>query len=157
MSRDLSAIERGAAAIGVILSLLFVGYEIRQNTQVARATAISETTGQIIEWGTQVGTDPEWIRVITFLYEGGSYSELSAEDRTRYSWIVAHTVRIMENRYRQMQMGVITEADLGVSGGTSNPNWFRSEHFLEWWQSADRSNAWAPDFLLFFETEVLQL
>ena len=37
-----------AAALDVIVSLLFVAYEIRQNTNVARATAVQATADQII-------------------------------------------------------------------------------------------------------------
>ena len=157
MPRERLGIERILAATGVIISLLFVGYEIRQNTQVARATAVQEINNQIIEWATEAAHDPEWVRVITALYGGKKFSELSPEDRTRYNWVVAQTVRLMESRYRLLQLGVIDEADLGVGGGTSNPAWFQSAHFLEWWQSADREQSWSPDFLEFFETEVLDL
>ena len=150
-------LEKMLAAAGVILSLLFVGYEIRQNTQVARATAIQQTTGQIVEWATAAILDPDWVRIKTYLDTGGSYADLSDEDKTRFSWIVSQTVRIMESRYRQMQMGVIEKEDLGISGGTSNPNWFRSQAFIDWWLSGDREGSWAPDFLEFFETEVLEL
>ena len=156
MTRDFSSIERMAAAGGVILSLLFVGYEIRQNTQVARGSAVQATADQIVQWQTEVALDSDWIRIITFLREGeGEFADLSAEDQQRYNWVVSSTVRIMENRFRQMQLGVIGEEDLGFAGGTSNFNWFRSPHFLDWWDSTNAANAWAPDFLEFFETEVL--
>jgi len=152
---DRLGVEKLAAALGVIVSLLFVGYEIRQNTQVARAAAVQATTDQIIGWQTEAARDPDWIRVITYLYEGGSYAELSAEDKTRYGWTVSATVRVMENRFRQLQLGVIDREDLGIGGGTSNPAWFRSPFFLDWWRSADRSTMWSADFLAFFEAEVL--
>ena len=54
-----------------------------------------------------------------------------------------------------MQMGVIREADLGAGGGIANLRWYRTSHFLEWWASEDRATSWAPDFLEFFETEIL--
>jgi hypothetical protein len=54
-----------------------------------------------------------------------------------------------------MEMGVIHETDLGAGGGIANLSWFRSAHFLEWWGSADRTESWAPDFLEFFEAEIL--
>lgn len=155
MSRPSSGTERTLAALGVILSLLFVGWEIRQNTQVSRAAAIQATGEQIIQWQTELATDADYIRVITFLRTGGSFAELSPEDQQRYGYAVSATVRIMENRYRQMRMGIIDPEDLGAYGGTSNPNWFRSEYFLAWWESTDSVGSWDPDFLEFFETEVL--
>jgi len=156
MTRKHSGIERAAATIGVIVSLLFVAYEIRQNTNVARATAVQATADQIIQWQAEVALDPDWIRIITFLREGeGGYHDLSAEDRQRYGWVVSSTVRITENRFRQMQLGVINPEDLGAYGGTSNTNWFRSEHFLDYWRDSNVEGMWASDFLEFFETEVL--
>ncbi len=156
MSRNPIGIEKTLAALGVIVSLLFVGYEIRQNTNVARATAVQATADQILQWQTETALDPDWIRIITFLREGnGGYDDLSPEDRQRYGWIVSSTVRITENRYRQMQLGVISLEDLGAHGGVSNINWYRSDHFLAWWGSRDQTLSWAPDFVEFFETEVL--
>jgi hypothetical protein len=155
MQRTGLNVQQAAAALGVVLSLVFVGLEIRQNTQVARAGAVQATMDQILQWQAESAADDEWIRIIDFLRNDGSYSDLSPIDRQKYHWVVASTVRIMENRFRQVQMGVIDEEDLGVGGGTSNPTWFRSPHFLAWWADADRSQAWAPDFLEFFETEVL--
>jgi hypothetical protein len=122
MSNTRLSLQQAVAALSVVLSLVFVGYEIRQNTQVARGAAVEASI-----------------------------------DQTRYTWVVVSTVRITENRFRQMQMGVIDDGDLGIGGGTSNKSWFRSPYFLEWCASADRTQSWAPDFLEFFETEVLGL
>lgn len=157
MSGDRFSVQQTAAAVGVILSLVFVGYEIRQNTRVARATAVQATVEQIIQWQTESGTDPEWIRVYDFVRNGGAYADLSSLDQSRYSWVVISTVRITENRFRQMQMGIINGKDLDIGGGTSNRQWFQSEHFLDWWRGSDRTQSWAPDFLEFFETDVLGL
>ncbi|MDX1626099.1 MAG: hypothetical protein R3323_06265 [Wenzhouxiangellaceae bacterium] len=143
--------------LGVVVSLLFVGWEIRQNTQVARAAAVQATIEQIIEWQTDVALNDDWIRIIDFLNTGGSYAELAPVDQQRYGWVVSATVRIMENRFRQMQLGVISSEDLGVGGGTANPNWFRSDHFISYWTEVDRTRSWTPDFLEFFEGEVLGL
>lgn len=155
MTIEVSRTERTLAALGVIASLLFVGWEIRQNTNVARAAAIQATGDQILAWQTELATDEDYIRMMTYLRNGGSFAELSPEDKVRYQVAVSATVRIMEGRYRQMKLGIIDPEDLGFGGGTANANWFRSEHFLDWWRSGDRANAWAPDFLEFFETEVL--
>lgn len=157
MSNTRLSLQQAAAALSVVLSLVFVGYEIRQNTQVARGAAVQATMDQILQWQAETGSDSEWIRILDFLRNGGSYSELEQIDQTKYNWIVVSTVRITENRFRQMQMGVIDNSDLGIGGGTSNAAWFRSPYFLEWWSSADRTQSWAPDFLEFFETEILGL
>ena len=63
----------------------------------------------------------------------------------------------MENRFRQMQMGIISEDDLATGGGAANSYWFQSQHFLDYWQSQDQSIRWTPEFLDFMETEILGL
>jgi hypothetical protein len=157
MERSGLNLQQAIATLGVVLSLVFVGYEIRQNTQVARAAAVQATMEQILQWQAASASDPEWIRIIHDLQNGTSYSDLPTLDQQKYGWVVASTVRITENRFRQMEMGVIDPSDLGAGGGMSNPAWFRSSDFLEWWGSADRTESWAPDFLEFFEGEVLGL
>jgi hypothetical protein len=157
MTRPPRDVHQLVAALGVVLSLLFVGWEIRQNTRVARASAVQTTQGQIVAWQTETALDDDWIRIQTFLTEGGTFAELSAEDRMRYNWVVASTVRLLETRYRQTQLGIMDPDDLGIGGGTSNPAWFQAPAFLDWWRSADRTRQWAPDFLEFFETEVLEI
>jgi hypothetical protein len=101
--------------------------------------------------------DEHWVRITTFLQTGGKYAELSQEDQIRYQWVVSATVRIMENRFRQMQLGIISEDDLAAGGGAANTWWFRSEHFLDSWQSRDQTIRWNPEFLEFMETEILGL
>lgn len=155
MSPDRAKLQQALAALGVIASLAFVGWEIRQNTAVARAAAVQGISEQIIQWQTEMIQDEHWVRIMTFLGNGGTYAELSPEDQIRYQWVVSATVRIMENRFRQMQMGIISEDDLAAGGGAANTWWFRSEHFLDAWRSRDQSIRWTPEFLEFMETDIL--
>ena len=150
-------IQQLGTALGVIASLLFVAYEIRQNTQTARATAILSISEQIIEWQTASSLDDNWIRIITFLDSGGSLEELSPEDIQRYRWIVTSTIRITENRFRQVQLGITEPEDLYTAGGVAHKNWFQSQHFLDYWQSVDQTRRFSADFVDFMESEVLEL
>ena len=150
-------IQQLGTALGVIASLLFVAYEIRQNTQTARATAILSISEQIIEWQTASSLDDNWIRIITFLDSGGSLEELSPEDIQRYRWIVTSTIRTTENRFRQVQLGITEPEDLYTVGGAANKNWFQSQHFLDYWQSVDQTRRFSADFVDFMESEVLEL
>ena len=62
------------ANIGVIAGILFLGYELRQNTLVSRAAALQSIAEKIIEWQTATALDDDWIRIITFLESDGSYA-----------------------------------------------------------------------------------
>jgi hypothetical protein len=150
-------VKEVAAAVGVILSLVFVGYEIRQNTQVSRASAVQSITEQIVQWQTAAAQNDDWIRIITFLTNGGTHSELSPEDRQRYTWVVTSTERFMEARFVQVQLGIIREEDLMSGGGAANRDWFQSQHFLDNWAARDQSRRWSPEFIDFMETAILEL
>ena len=50
MSQDRMKWQQAGATLGVIISLVFVGYEIRQNTNVARAAAVQAISEQVIQW-----------------------------------------------------------------------------------------------------------
>ena len=72
------------AALGVMLSLGFVGYEIRQNTRVARAAAVQGISETVIEWTTAMLENDDWMRIETFVDNGGKPEDLSPLDQRRY-------------------------------------------------------------------------
>ena len=149
-----------AEVIGVlgVISLIFVALEIRQNTNAVRSAAVQAISEQVIDWQTSVALDNDWIRIASFLLEeGGTYSDLPPRDRVKYLYVVNPTIRIMENRYRQVKLGVIDPDELDVSGGRANISWYRSRHFLDYWRSSDPAQIWSPDFVEFMETEVLAI
>ncbi len=157
MSEARRAMPQALAALGVIVSLIFVGLEIRQNTTAARGATVQAISDQAFEWTLSFAQDTDWVRVITFLNQGGRLADLSPEDQTRFQYGALSTIRIMENRYRQVQLGVIDASEIDVSGGRANVLWYQSPHFLDYWRSLDQTLRWAPDFVEFMETEVLSI
>jgi hypothetical protein len=141
--------------LGVIASLVFVGFEIRQNTQVARAASVQAISAQITEWQASAHGNPDFMRVLTFLREGGTFADLEPQDRYLYGFVVNGSVRSMENRFRQVQLGIIDDADTKMGGGTSNLYWWRSDHLLDYWRSIDQTQMWPADFVEYMETTVL--
>ena len=158
MSRpDLGQLMTVLANIGVIAGIVFLGFEIRQNTLVSRGAALQGIAEQVVEFQLAAALDDDWIRIITFLDGGGTYSKLSPEDRLRYGWLVGVSVRIMELRYRQAQLGIIDASTVDVHGGKANVAWYRSDHFRAYWQDVDQTVLWTPDFVEFMEVEVLAI
>jgi len=75
----------------------------------------------------------------------------------RYRYVVMPTVRVMENRYRQVQLGIIDPSELDVAGGKANTSWYRSPHFIDFWRASDADIRWSPDFIEFMETQVMAI
>ena len=145
------------ANIGVIAGILFLGFEIRQNTLISRGAAVQSIAEQVNDWQIEMASNEDWIRVMIFLEGGGTYAELSAEDQMRYRYVVTPTIRIMENRYRQVQLGIIDSSELEVGGGKANTHWYRSAHFNEFWRAGNMDIRWSPDFVEFMETQVMAI
>lgn len=145
------------ANIGVIAGILFLAYEIRQNTIISRGAAVQSIAEQVNDWQIEMASNDDWMRIQTFLRGGGTFSDLSAEDQVRYLYVVTPTVRIMENRYRQVQLGIIDSSELEVGGGKANTQWYRSAHFVEFWHASDPEVRWSPDFVEFMETQVMAI
>ena len=154
---DLGQVITILANVGVIAGIVFLGIEIQQNTQVSRGQAVLSIAQQTIDWMTAASQDEEWMRVYTFLANGGTLDDLSADDAMLYRWHAGITIRLMEARFHQAQLGIIGTADLDASGGTANTAWFRDQSFLAYWRSTDPSSRWSSDFIEFMETEVLDL
>jgi hypothetical protein len=143
-------------AAGVVGSLVFVGFEIRENTRTVRGATIQAIADQSFQYNTELVQDENWMRLMALVWaDTVSVTSLGPEDRMRLSWGLAASTRIMENRYRQVQLGILGEDALGQLGGATNRNWYGSRMFREWWASADPEAQWSPDFIAFMERDVI--
>lgn len=141
---------------GVIGSLLFVGFEIRENTRAVRGATIQAIADQSFQYNTELVQDENWMRLMAMVWEDTiSVSTLGPEDWVRLSWGLVASTRIMENRYRQVQLGILGEEALGQLGGATNQNWYGSRMFRDWWASANPEARWSADFVAFMERDVI--
>jgi hypothetical protein len=135
------------AALGVVLSLAFVGYEIRQNTQLSRAAAIqgqAELSAEIIlSWI----EDDEALSLLTRILNGALPSEFTEHENQKLRLMCLVVLRNAENRYRQRALGVLDRAT--VLGGSAS---ILSAPYLSARWDTLRS-AVAPDFAERFEEE----
>jgi len=155
MSERSTKVQQGIAAVGVILSLVFVGVEIRENTLAVRGATAQAISDQSVLHLLEGAADPDWIRILTRLGGGAGLKDLSPEDQMRYNLRASVTVRLMENRWRQTTLGILGESGLGIAAGVRNTEWYRSEHFRTFWRDTNMASLWEPDFVDFMESEVM--
>ena len=106
--RDRS-IRDGLAALGVALSMLFVGYEVRQNTQVAKAAVIQGTVEQSLQLVIAWAADEQAVGLMTRLLNGALPSEFSDDENTKARLMFLGAFRIMEGRYRLNDLGLLED------------------------------------------------
>jgi hypothetical protein len=64
----------------------------------------------------------------------------------------ADSLRIVEARFRQVALGILSEDESFVAGGASS--FYRSEWFAYWWALYGRSET-SPDFAGWVESQIL--
>lgn len=99
-----------AANLGVIAGLIFLAIELRQNTNIARASAYRENIQDIAAWRELTISDPELARIFgTYMHDG--IGALDDEDRGRMTALVNNVMGIYENAYFGRRYGIIGDEE----------------------------------------------
>lgn len=113
MTEKRSRINDMADVVGtaaVVLGLVFVGFELRNNTAAVRAATFQSLTDISNDYIMQIASDPELARIQGAARMGG-LEVLTPADSTRYEQIErAFWVR-MQNVYSQYARGTLAEED----------------------------------------------
>jgi hypothetical protein len=126
-------VGRIAATMGVILSLVFVGLELRQNRQVARAQlrqGLADGNAAVLS---SIAENPELARAWTGIWTSPSPEfDLSLADTTQARMAMFLLLRHLENVYLQVLEGVVDESVLGSYGFRDNI-YFTTPQFIRYW------------------------
>ncbi len=142
------------AAIGVILSLIFVGFEIRQNTAVARGQARQELAAlnqDFMSLLSQEDIGRIWYHAWEMEEGLNMEDELSQEESFRARVLMTITLRRFENVFFQFSEGLINESALG-NYGLQRIWTYKSARFSEFWAAA--RTGYDPDFVKYFESRL---
>ena len=134
------AIRETLAALGVIASMVFVGWEIQQNTAAIRGQTRQALNTDYREWQMTLASSPELFQRYT------EYFGLGTESHATYAMFAR--LRNLENVYLQVEEGVVDET-VFLSYGWGNSASFRTPQFREWWPS--RKDSFHPKFVADFE------
>lgn len=114
------AIRETGAAVGVILSLVFVGIEIRANTTAVQGATLHGIADQSISIQMSIVADENLVRLMPQIIGGGLVPEdLTDEDRYRVLVTYLSILRVGENRFRQASLGTVPDGGFDQFGGRS--------------------------------------
>lgn len=125
----LKAILDTVGTIGLILGLIFVGYETRQNTGAIRGQTVHDIAEMSLSLSL-MGIETTEVREANAIAVNSSPQALSDEQALLMDWWMTGALRVMENRFRQFELGTLD--DLGATGGRANI--YRSYFFRDWWE-----------------------
>ena len=104
------------AVLGLIGSLGLVAYKIRGNTNAV----VGQTVQSLAEQQTQlslIGVENADLREAYGLAIDGTIADLTDAQVELLSWYHTGVMRITENRFRQYQLGILSEEALSQLGG----------------------------------------
>ena len=138
------------AAVGVILGLIFVGVEIRENTSAIQGSTLQAISDQSMNLQMEFATDPELVRLMPQVI-GDSILPSDLNDEDQYRVLVAYLsiVRVAENRFQQASLGTVPGEGPDQFGGSSVL--YTTPYIRALWPII-RGN-FAPDFLDYFERQ----
>ncbi len=140
--RDLVEMLSGLA---IVVSLIFVGLEVKQNTNAVRSTVVQAVSQQSYDAIVLMLENSE-LRGAMAAMEGAPPNE---QQRLLYLYYAA-LVRVQLNRYMQVKLGVIdstTVLALGGGGGI-----YDNASFRTYW--LPRRDNYDPEFVAFIEDDV---
>ena len=116
---------------GVVLSLLFVGWEIRDNTKVARGQTRVELTALNNQFLDRLGSDPDFAELWRTAWLPGV--ELDESEEFRVELVMMQFLRLLENVHLQYQEGLIGEEALDSYGFFGFEQFMAHPRFSEIW------------------------
>jgi hypothetical protein len=138
------------AVFGVILSLIFVGIEIRQNTRVARGETRTNLAALNQDWLFLVANSDEG-EIYRRVWIAPESEELTQAELSRANLLMIANLRRLENVYFQYEEGLVDESALESYGFRTNNGLFGGGAFREWWFAEDNRSVFHPGFVSFFE------
>ena len=110
------------AAGGVILSLVFVGIEIQQNTNAVKATAVMEYYSSSADHYSLMVNNPELARVIGIVFDDPD--KLTQQESQMFIGFVMAANHLSQSAYRLWTMGVLPDEEWQstIQGACPNEN-----------------------------------
>ena len=134
-----------AGLVSIIASLVFVGAEIRQNTNAIRGATQQEISLQLSEMLTLVVENERIAYLMDEAYNGVTKNEISKVDFSRFRAFANIGFRRIENIYLQHLNGFISDDAFQRIGW----DYYRTPLLREIWE--DRKKGFHSDFVIFYE------
>jgi len=141
------SLKEALAALGVILSLLFVGLEIRQNTLAVKSSTLQTISDSHRTLILESIHDESFSALVTRALNGETTEDFTDNENTRLFGYYIVYVSQLENTYVQLNAGIL-DKDVFEAYGWNSPV-IQTPHFLELIERALDAGA-SPKFAEFF-------
>jgi hypothetical protein len=131
-NKQVKAVIEFAGAIAVLIGLVFVGLELRQNTKAVQAATFQGMTETSSDFLVAIASEPELRRVWSASFT--TPNDLSDEEREILGFLQNSFWLRMQNAFRQWQIGTLSDEDWLVYRNLSC-GFARRPLYREYWQN----------------------
>jgi len=135
--------------VSIIITMAFVAYEIRQNTNATRSEIIQRTV-ELSTVSTELYIASDQLREALAAAWSGTPT---ADQRSLADTYYFYNMRIQLNRFLQSEMGVVDKETLLMLGGRFRM--YRRHDFHQFWER--NKDEYPVEFREFFDREVMSL
>lgn len=146
--QELASIAEILSALGVIASLLFVGWQIRENTVATKAHIHEQITQSYLAWLGSAIANPEAYATGIKVTEA-ELSSLSDAEKTFFFGTALGYFKQFELMYVQNRKGIM-DGDIWDAWSVYILMYFHQPGIQVWWKS--RRDAFIPEFREFLES-----
>jgi hypothetical protein len=104
---DLASLGSAVSGIGVILTVIYMSIEIRDNTRAVRASAFQQVVDSFASISFDIAKDQQLSGL--FLRAGHDFAAASDVERTQYSFMLLSFLRRAENVYFQTEIRMLRD------------------------------------------------
>ena len=109
ISIDIGRIVEIVGIAGIIVSLIFLGYELKRSNDIAETEAIATIYGMTNEMSLALSENPELSRV--FKLALSDFDSLSSDDRWTLYGLLEYVVNVNEAAWKYYDKGVINKEE----------------------------------------------
>jgi hypothetical protein len=142
------AIGEMLGGMAVIVSLIYLSFQVRQNTRALRASSTESVVASLRDWMRPLILDPDTARLFRTGVEG-EWQSFSPDDRARFLHMLFGYLKTFENVHYQYRQGTL-EPDLWEGWYNILSAYVMSPGVKAYWKT--RRNAFSPQFRVLVES-----
>ena len=133
-------------ALAVVLSLLYLATQIRQNTSIVKAHSTTDAATSIRDWFSDLATDPELGRIFMVGVEG--IEKLEEPERLRFAIIMFNFFKAMEDIHYRATHGLM-DAELWTGWDYQIRQYTSAPGAQSYWK--ERKNGYSLSFQIYID------
>ena len=150
-SEQRMALREIASATAVVLSLVFVGLQVRQNTIAVRGATMQAISDASSAFMADMALDEEFAAIAARVTAGATWADFTPAENQQLVFNLFAFLRMLENTYLQHREGLVPDAVFESYGW--NDGIIRTRYFADFWERGS-GNVVSPGFREFFEARV---